>query len=78
MGIYDEVGFTCLKCKTVITIQSKAGECILKGYSSDKVPASIAEDIIDEECYCDNCGTSFIVKLNDKPIKTYKMKLENI
>lgn len=60
MGMFDEVGIRCPKCKHYNYIQSKAGPCHLITYSYDDVPDEVAQDIsgsiISCEC-CDFVGT---------------------
>lgn len=55
MGCFDSVVGRCPKCGTELEWQSKASECLLRTFSIDSVPVSIAEDISGETNVCHNC-----------------------
>lgn len=55
MGMFDSVVAYC-ECGGVIKWQSKAGECLLKEYPMNRVPAKIAYDINGDISYCNKCG----------------------
>ncbi len=73
MGMYDEVGFQCPKCKDFFIVQSKANECTLKQYSADDVPATIFGDLVGQKVWCDHCGCDLTII--PEVIVTTKLKL---
>lgn len=76
MGLYDEIGFRCKECGEAIYTQSKAGSCILKVYSCNKVPLVIAKDIHGTGIYCDKCGYVNTVLIDNDPKCDIEMKVE--
>lgn len=56
MGLFDSVYAKCPKCGRPVEWQSKAGECCLRRYNSDRVPSVIAADLMREEEQCGGCG----------------------
>jgi transcription elongation factor Elf1 len=56
MGCFDTVVFYCPFCDAKNKYQSKAGNCDLKTYKAELVPAVIAESMDREEVNCDTCG----------------------
>ena len=71
MGMFDSVYVQCPNCKSELEVQSKAGECTLRGYS-EYVPTAIAVDLKERRKSCSNCGCVFTIKA-DVPqyIKVY-------
>lgn len=55
MSAYDSVYATCPKCGRTVEFQSKARNCTLETFPTDKVPASIAEDLDGTTRECRNC-----------------------
>jgi hypothetical protein len=45
MGLFDSIFVICPQCGGRIEFQSKAGACQMSGFTSDRVPASIADDL---------------------------------
>jgi predicted RNA-binding Zn-ribbon protein involved in translation (DUF1610 family) len=56
MGMFDEVNVSCTTCGSIVSFQSKAGECVLATFSKDSVPIEIANDIDGDTELCPDCG----------------------
>ena len=63
MGLFDSVRFECPECGERMSVQSKAGDCILKDYDSEAVPLNIAGDILGEVHCCQHCWSMFEVEM---------------
>lgn len=62
MGMYDEVSLKCPTCGHLCYVQSKVADCTLRTYEQSDVPAIIAEDINEQDVYCEECkNTSSVV-----------------
>lgn len=61
MGMYDTVHFACPNCKTVIPVQTKAGNCSLRDYAAYKVPTTIAVDMVGNNVECEKCKGKYII-----------------
>lgn len=59
MGMFDTIHARCPKCGHDITTQSKAGDCLLRDYSTERLPAIIAADIEGEIMHCEGCDETF-------------------
>ena len=55
MGMFDWFRYGCPHCGTVISTQSKAGECSLCDYDIGNVPPNVAGDLHNETNYCESC-----------------------
>jgi hypothetical protein len=55
MGMYDSVVAHCPCCGKVLEFQSKAGDCLLRGFHLDEVPRQIAFDLDGSVTRC-SCG----------------------
>ena len=78
MGCYDSVTFRCPKCGTVITEQSKAGDCDLLVFPSAEVPLRIAVDLLGESLHCGGCDSHFYVRSQLSPyVELYLSAAEN-
>lgn len=77
MGVYDSVFFKCPKCGEDIEEQSKAGACLCRNIEPEEVPFEIAVDLVNTECKCYSCGSSFqIISLDKIELpKTFRLKL---
>ncbi len=58
MGCFDEVTFDCPDCGTRLTVQSKAGKCMMATYDMGEVPMEIAADIDGQSVWCSTCEKS--------------------
>lgn len=66
MGMFDTVFAPCPRCRDgELTVQSKAGECILRRYPITGVPVEIAADIDGQWMSCDKCDHVSVVKIPD-------------
>lgn len=74
MGCFDTVIGKCPKCDGRVEIQSKAGECNLKKYQMNRVPADIAMSIQDSIALCHSCNAKFTIK-PVRPIARIEMEL---
>lgn len=63
MGMFDYVRARCPDCGEVIEEQSKAGPCQLKDYTLDNAPASVLEDMAQEEWWCNHCESRWALGL---------------
>ena len=45
MGCYDEVRVYCPECKMEHWVQSKGGECLLRGFDLQECPEDVLTDI---------------------------------
>lgn len=61
MGMFDSVNFACPKCRSIVEVQSKAGGCNLRTYSSQNVPAVIAADLSGDTVQCPSCNETWQV-----------------
>lgn len=72
MGMFDTVHMTCPHCQGKVSLQSKAGACLLKNYGSNSIPTSVAEDLHNcTESYnttCHNCNKRYVFK-SDGPLR---------
>lgn len=73
MGMFDTVWARCPKCDTRLGIQSKAGKCLLKDYSSDNVPATVAQDVQGDKVWCEKCDQAYRVR--SEPIRRVRVFL---
>ena len=62
MGMFDEVGIHCPRCKRTNIIQSKAGKCQLNSFTGVDAPAAIAVDIDGKVIHCEYCGLEYKVQ----------------
>ena len=76
MGMFDSVYAKC-SCGSELEWQSKAGECMLRVYSSNAVPSNIAADINDEIEECIKCGKRY--KITGCPMPPFiNMNVEQV
>jgi hypothetical protein len=60
MGCYDSVWFKCPNCGEKLEAQSKGGNCDMEDYTPNKVPISVALDLILwDRC---KCGKAYTIK----------------
>lgn len=60
MGMFDRVWVRC-DCGNRVEFQSKAGDCCLRDYTLDDVPARIAADLIGNSERCQKCGATITI-----------------
>jgi len=76
MGMYDEITFGCPVCSDLLVEQSKAGDCCLMRYPEDAVPIHIADDIVGELLYCEQCERSYKISFCGEDVpRTVPLKL---
>lgn len=64
MGCFDSVIARCPSCNAEVEFQTKVGECVLKRYRVDSVPALIAASVAGDVTTC-ICGKQ--VQINTPP-----------
>lgn len=62
MGMFDYMHLRCPSCGHDNEEQSKAGPCILRHFTLDRVPASILEDMAGDTFHCEECHTAYTVR----------------
>ena len=63
MGMFDAVMFECPICNASMEAQSRAGECILRTFSSVNVPPKIATSLDGELVHCEACDRVWTIAL---------------
>jgi predicted metal-binding protein len=63
MGMYDVIIFTCPRCSARVELQTKAGECSLRGYLASEVPAKMAQEENLERVHCTGCDRTFVARI---------------
>lgn len=64
MGTFDSVWVNCPKCGKVIEFQSKAGACVMEGYTLDSAPPALLGDLKDAQMVCKNCGWTVVIRVS--------------
>lgn len=75
MGMYDTVKIECPNCKGELYKQSKSGDCMLKEYTIDKVPANIASSLISNPIICYYCNYEITIIADIPPPQFIKLKV---
>lgn len=66
MGLYDEITVRCPHCDTIVTLQSKAGECRMRSFCIEDVPVMIMGDLVNKDHWCEYCEKKFKIVVKTK------------
>ncbi len=71
MGMFDSLYIMCPHCDEPTEEQSKAGHCLLSGYTPDNCPEEVLRDIMGNQrayhTWCENCNEPIKLELVYKP-----------
>lgn len=77
MGMFDSVDIICPHCGKETECQTKSGPCMLRRYTLDNAPISVAAGIVGQN-WCDQCKQPFVIELTTKPVfRVIKGESEN-
>ena len=76
MGCFNTVRFRCPECSAFIEVQTKAGDCSLRVFSSVSVPIADAGGLLGDELTCSICKESFRIGSNSSNLQLFLERVE--